>query len=1134
MTIRYDSEGNPYDDGEYDYSQEAPQEEAPQREFAYEGGGSGGGSGGGDYRYEEEPVQQDPVFVVDEPATDPYASADSTFVINDPMIDSSLVQDFGISDPVVDAFKQDPSEPYVYEDTGDPYDPPKESDVYDEYPTTQGIIAEPIVAEPIASEPVYADIRMGATSSPSSGTARISTSQFENARATPFRGGQDGTVRTPIRDRLFGRKGRYTQVEQPIEQIMEPFVAPEVEQLRFSPGTADTTDQVSMQIPVPVQNLDPLAPTSIGEYDYRPATIQGPPSELMRDPEFQPFDAAAVPPSDRNGRFLGRVRFTDENNKAVRGFPFGDNAGQPAGKPVGQPAGQPLPEGGVFPLIKPPVENNINQLKDGAVMRPLIRPPVGGIGADVGNPNPFADVDEAELDRQERLRLERAKEAMRPIDPALRAMQDEEAKRNQAAEKLGRDKVKLIESVQDEENQKRALAIFQDPNSSKFAKEKAERDYNRIQGRINDRKKEEEDLAHEKFVQEKVRRALNRFEKGATLEEAKTVPDLPNEPALRNLQPLGLGKGVSKYDTFKGFDDKEGEHALKPNANRNAKLNNPDVEVINRNESKAEELESYKFISSGPNGLTPKIFPLASQVFDASVAEKNLNEMKDLRNKELIKVSPTGDLLKSQLRQSRIYNLLNDKSLTRVYDYVNEVHKGVSITNTQEKGTGVTRDINGKITSSNPGDSLRQGISSSFTNKGKNAALTDGNESNRTRQGISKDASIGAGTSETEKLSIGSSVGQTGGDSNKVSNADNRMQLYNSLSKQEQAAADAIVKASESARLDIERQYNPAIEKYEEKYKQLQPEVKEVGNRLKFLGDITGAGALYPKQAIDSTSPTAKMNIQQFNNRFNTTDPNLQDGLKDISVKHALFDQGDVDHNMTKRIDQLSNPAIKGILEGTTHIPAISAIIKGGNPDVQYTAEKNMYDAEALMRIERLDLPDPNDKSAVAKYQAAVKSAASNSTFGKAVMAAKVLKAHDDLTQYFTNASVTPGKNMSTEDRTLAPFDQYLDRVFQQTMSDPKNNMVFGAVAIEMALNISSYKKEMAKIQDSKSWFTDTENEAKKYMIRALSDPTNRDFYLKKVQELSPKSYRGTSKSFAPAGSVQPEQKGLIRSMMSN
>lgn len=1093
MTIRYDAEGNPYDDGEYDYSQEASQE----------------------------------VIVEDVPQEVIVEDAPQTFSTN------AFYDDRGIGgNPTVDNLSG--------------------SDLYSFDYSPDSTASTPVIDDPYKYEPIdagaynYTPDVIEDPYTPSSGTSTVSTSQFENARRTPLRPGGP----TPVRDFLFGRKGRYTQSDPYEEQV----AVPESVSLRTSlpadiaagpvPMADPVANPMTEQLPMPteVQKIDPLAPTSIGEYDYRPATIQGPPSELMRDPEFQPFDAAAVPPSDRKGRFLGRVRFTDENNKPMRGLPIGDNAGQPVG--------QPLPEGGVFPLIKPPVENNINQLKDGAVMRPLIRPPVGGIGADVGNPNPFADVDVAELDRQERLRLERAKEAMRPVDPALRAMQDEEAKRNQAAEKLGRDRAKLIASVEDEENQKRALAIFQDPNSSKFAKEKAERDYNEIQGRIDDRKKEEDDLAHERNVKEKIMKALNRFDKGATAEEAKLEATDP-VAAEKNKQEADRSKLEEKLKGFnrpisgmkKDIDEENFRKSMMVTSPVRAsspvdndvpqKINSP-VPVINRNESKAEELESYKFITTaGPNGLTPKIFPLASQVFDATVAEKNLNEIKDLRNKELIKVSPTGDLLKSQLRQSRIYNLLNDKSLTRVYDYVNEVHKGVNITNTKEKGTGVTRDINGKITSSNPGDTLRQGVGTNFTNKGKNAALSDSNDSNRTRQGISKDASIGAGISETEKLSVGSSVGQTGGDSNKTSNSDNRMQLYNSLSKQEQAAADAIVKASESARLDIERQYNPAIEKYEEKYKQLQPEVKEVGNRLKFLGDITGAGALYPKQAIDSTSPTAVMNIQQFNNRFNTTDPNLQGGLKDISVKHALFDQGDVGHNMKKRIDGLSNPAIKDILEGTTHIPAIANIIKGGNPDVQYNAEKNMHDAEAGMRIERLDLPDPNDTLAVAKYQAAVKSAASNSTFGKAVMAAKVLKAHNDLTQYFTNASVTPGKNMSTEDRTLAPFDQYLSRIFQRTMDDPKNNMVFGAVAMEMALQISPYKQEMSKIQDSKSWFTDTENEAKKYMIRALSDPTNRDFYIKKVQELSPNSYRGTSKSFAPVGTIPsknaPQLNGQIK-----
>lgn len=1083
MTIRFDENGNPYDDGEYDYSQDSFQEDAPQQEFAYEGGGGGSG---GDYLYEEEPIQEDPVFVIEEPVVDPIVQEDPVFVAGelsvDPVAQEKLFYPANTTDPGFDSFN--------YLD-----DEPKEglNDFYREEIIPEDPITKPIVAKPVTSEPVYADIRMGATS-PASGTTRVVTSQFENARATPLRGGQDGSRGTPIRDRLFGRKGRYTQVEQPIEQTMEPFVDPEALVLRTSsPAVSVVEEQASMQVPmqVPMQKIDPLAPTSVGEYDYRPATIQGPPSELMRDPEFQPFDAAAVPASDRNGRFLGRVRFTDENNKAVRGFPFGDNAGQPAG--------QPLP-------------------KDD--MRPLIRPPVGGIGADVGNPNPFADVDEEELDRQEKLRLERAKEAMRPVDPALRAMQDEEAKRNQAAEKLGRDRAKLIASVEDEENQKRALAIFQDPNSSKFAKEQAQWTYNEIQGRINDRKKEEEDLAHEKFVQEKVRRALNRFEKGATLEEAKTVPDLPNEPALRNLQPLGLGKGSSIYDTFKGFDDKEGEHAFKPNVNPNATLKNRDVEVVNRNESKAEELDSYKFISSGPNGLTPKMFPLASQVFDATVAEKNLNELKDMRYKELMDVSPTGALLKSQVKQQAIAKLLDDKSLNRVLDFVTEVHTGVAIGNTTENSTGTSNEISAKVSRSIPGSSMSTGGGTGNTFRSKNGSTNIENNWRGQSTNPTIEGSVGASLGETSRSSVGTSLSQTGGNSSKTSNSDNRLANYNSMSKQEQEVVDSILKTSSSARADIEGKYNPAIEKYEEKYKQLKSETSEVGGRLLYLGDVTGAGAAYPKQALDSTSKTAKMNIQQFLDRFNTTNPELQGGLKDISVKHGLFNQGPVDSNMKKRVDQLSNPAIADILDGKTYLPSISNMIRGKLPDVQYEAEKSMYDAEAPLRMEQTKSLDTTDPNFWAKYEGAIKSAATNSSFGKAVMAAKVLKAHDDLTQFFTNPSANPAENMMGDKRTLAPFNQYLDRLFNAAVMDPKANTVLGATGMEMALRISPYRQELTRIQNLNPVFTDSKNEATKYMIRALADPTNRDVYLQKVKELDPERYRGIGRPYAPVGNA--------------
>lgn len=1203
MTIRFDENGNPYDDGEYDYSQEAPQEEASQQEFIPQ---ESSGGGEGDFNYEEEPVQENPVFVVDEPAADPYASADSAFVINDPMIDSST------SASVINPIKQEPPELYGFDAIYQAMTPAEknaydnewerpiyikgsnvrvdendariklleearfkeqmnfaEKSAYDQailaremggpdtrVPRDDGNLLAVTEQQPLEQKlnplaptspgeydytnsgtqgppPELKGSLPGISEAPASGTSTVSSSQFENARRTPFRRGQDGSrgqdgaIDTPLRDRFFGRKGRYIQSEPTIN--------------------ADSV--------LPEISVDPLAPTSVGEYDYRPASIQGPPPELKGsfpgisvDPVDDGIPTVKMIPANTGGllaaavggqaigqsgaetgpaRDIGRSNkvmivdnsvkydpgvikmadlpredmprpkiFTNEMNNPERILGYGfqqqrilDGKG-PKDTAIDK-FGRLLPDNGVFPVDNASTMGNESKpiaVREGALPNPMVE----------GQPR---DIEKANAEKeQQRLKDLADWKIIQDKEDAVIKTKKDKALANELSEK------QLADSIIKEENHKRDLAITNDPTRNDEEKGKAWERIHKFKDAELATQRKKEQVAHDEAVAEKVRNALNRFRGGTPLGEAKNEPEAP-----RQLQPLGLGKSGSIYDTFKGIDAKVGDHAKK--------IKRP-VDVVNRNEGKDEQLGSYNFIASGPNGLTPKMFPLASQVFDATVAEKNLNEMKDMRYKELMDVSPTGALLKSQVKQQAIAKLLDDKSLNRVIDFVNEVHNSVTVGNTTENSTGTSNEISAKVSRSIPGSSMSTGGGTGNTFRNKNGSTNVENNWRGQSTNPTIEGSMGASQGETSRSGVGSSLSQTGGNSNKVSNSDNRLANYNSMSKQEQEVVDAILKTSSSARADIEGKYNPAIEKYEEKYKQLKSETSEVGGRLLYLGDVTGAGAAYPKQALDSTSKTAKMNIQQFLNRFNTTNPELQGGLKDISVKHGLFNQGPVDSNMKKRVDQLSNPAIADILDGKTYLPAISNMIQGKLPDVQYEAEKSMYDAEAPLRMEQTKGLDQSDPNFWAKYEGAIKSAATNSPFGKAVMAAKVLKAHDDLTQFFTNPSANPAENMMGDKRTLAPFNQYLDRLFNAAVMDPKANTVLGATGMEMALRISPYRQELTRIQNLNPVFTDPKNEATKYMIRALADPTNRDVYLQKVKDLDPERYRGIGKPYAPVGNA--------------
>ena len=241
MAIRYDENGVPYDDGSFDYealqqqeaSQEQPiivqeQQEVPQEQQQVEE------QAVQQYLQQEEAKQAEEILAEDVP---------QTFDIN------AFYDDRGIGgNPTVDNLSGSDLYPFDY--------------------SPDSTASTPVMDDPYKNEPIdsgaynYTPDAIEDPYAPAAGTSTVSTSQFENARATPFRGGQDGTVGTPIRDRLFGRKGRYTESESPIyiSETSSPIA-------------------VTEQQP-PEQKLNPLAPTSPGEYDYTPLGTQGPPPEL--------------------------------------------------------------------------------------------------------------------------------------------------------------------------------------------------------------------------------------------------------------------------------------------------------------------------------------------------------------------------------------------------------------------------------------------------------------------------------------------------------------------------------------------------------------------------------------------------------------------------------------------------------------------------------------------------------------------------------------------------------------------------------------------------------------------------------------------------------------------------------------
>jgi hypothetical protein len=211
MAIRYDENGVPYDDGSFDYEalqqQAAPQEQPiivqeQQQAVPQE-------------QQQEAPQEQQQVEQqqVEEQAVQQYLQQEEEKQAEQILVqeeaDQQAIDQQAMEEELVAPTSESILEPYKYED-------------------------------------------------PVSEAEKVSTSEFENARRTPLRPGGA----TPVRDFLFGRKGRYTESESPI-YVSEP-----------SPSIAVAEEQA------PIQKLNPLAPTSPGEYDYTPLGTQGPPPEL--------------------------------------------------------------------------------------------------------------------------------------------------------------------------------------------------------------------------------------------------------------------------------------------------------------------------------------------------------------------------------------------------------------------------------------------------------------------------------------------------------------------------------------------------------------------------------------------------------------------------------------------------------------------------------------------------------------------------------------------------------------------------------------------------------------------------------------------------------------------------------------
>lgn len=828
------------------------------------------------------------------------------------------------------------------------------------------------------------------------------------------------------------------------------------------------TDPYSYDIPEdsynvvnkPDVSIDPLASTDIGAYDYRPSSIQGPPSELMREPDVSftipdsssPYISTPTLLRDDNvgsNSSLGMSSLSSVNSKVNS-----PAAGSQAVKDSSPKANSMTISGDYQPQIEPNVGRDARAFPKSAAL------PSGNLAQASAPPTPTTS-------------------------PAIPAATDPNAQ--------------LRKDITDKENYKRDVELY-----------KTQTGYEA--GATADRIKSYEDAQKQK------QKTASEIQYKKNL-ESKINEAIYNKDVLSKSGSAigGAAAGISdaldqSYGTLSSNDSPE-----TGTAPVNKPLVSKPVSIpIKDNPDDASERKAYNtFLGRNSKGeLVPESVPFAADIVDKNKAEIVYSKVHGFKMAELDNLLPKGDLLKSQLRTQALRNGLDNASLERIFDVVNEVN-----TKRDSQNRVDFNSSSGKNTSL----STENGTTARDSWAGPNDVKKDSSTSNQNRTGINSE--------ESSKSGSGSTTGLSSGESKRTSSSDNRMALASLKSNIERSIAETILKRSDEIRKQVDDKFDPELAKYKQRYIELPSSVDSETKRATWIKDLTQAGNSYPKLAIQASDPAIAPAIQQFSKRFDTTKSSLREGLGDINIKQGLFNLGDEKVGESRKVNEMSNPNISRILDGKIDNSIVSKLLSGANSDMQYEAQRDIYKAQSKFDTQVFGPPpDPNDKAATEEYKSKIQGYAASTEFGQAVMAAKVLEAHNDIMQTLTEPSKVPADSQTPSKRTLVPFTRYLDQLYSEVSRDPTGSAVRGAVGIELALRIPAYKNEIDRIQASNDYvFTDKNQKALSYMIKYLADPVNGRYYQEKINKIAPEKLRGvrpyTPPSKKPAFNGGPSPK---------
>ena len=1016
MTIRYDEYGNAYDDGEYDYSQEASQEVIV------------------------EDVPQE-VIVEDVPQTfDTNSFYDDRGIGGNPTVDNLSGNDLYSFDYSPDSTASTPviDDPYKYE--------PIDSGAYN---YTPDVIEDPYT--------------------PSSGTSTVSTSQFENARATPLRPGGA----TPVRDFLFGRKGRYTE--------SEPVVS--------------SSPVAIVDSPISIQKADALAAADMSGYDYRPISqespyrvdVQGPSPIVNQDQDPYRVDVQGPSLTSVVGNDIVQI---------PKSAPLDVT---PRGKMI-------VPDLPPFPNPDFPPAFPKSEATPSAPMATTPSAPTVS--------NPLAPVNSVEA--KAKAALGAAKDAPYQMTPRefeqkihadlkfayTNGTKDDQSKAQDAYIKAVANGTARPVDDPDTLKANAGIPIKELPNN--IPAQPLSDDPIDLYGRYYETK----DAGERKLIASKITKNLL---KPLTENQQEAIQDGQNVVREVNYLPLRGPSGEqeianiainrivqSHLQTLPG-----GKFITTPqDVMANAPANAPAAPQIKQDGAAPVGLNGQGIVPPKPAATktTNSIIPVEDNKLLISFTGIDGQLTTNLINSpDGIRTIPEANqaVAKISARQAQDINnvpLPDIKKILRSFEGRQDALDNGTLDYLQSETNNWAESIkkessNSKTNTANSNKSLAKGNSQSSGNTIKNP---DGGV-NSVGTDITSKTGLEQGGGNSEANQVGGSKGSTkGGDTTKV---DNRANVMGMLNENQKIQVDNMMKKYANDVATVSRNHAAVLAPYLVRQAALggKDSVSDFGSLAASLFRTPSV----PQNFGEAVNPTTVANVTAYLQHVDTRQQSVAKAWSmAIPELYSATDGNSNPDNGSTPLSKVQFPWIKAIIDGKLGITESSK--NAGIEATDFISKLNNFISPEDLSREKLR----GDK---AEEGIATSIANGNTHLLKSVQTyntAKVLNALDVLTNIATMPAGT-GKTPDGKDmpKQLIPFDQFVNTVATRMFNTPNGNSHLGPVAIEFIKSVPEYKRQLDELSKNKArgflgWGTDSKMGPIYNKLQGFADWKNQDKWL--------------------------------------